>query len=309
MASRVVEANRPILEEVLEHRRRQAATPRLSVVGPLPDRAQDGAHAGARDRLPRRDLPALQDPRQEDYATMRPRLERDTGRDRAASWDMPVLRPRIRTDEHGVDADEVSAYLTLEADFDGLLESAGGLRPRYVEVAEPLAWHPEVRLFEVRDRSRVSGSAGSTLDLHPRPGKFGHAMAWPVGCARRGPDGRRYGGDFGHRRQCPRAIAGQPCPPAPRRRGHALPRVRPRAPRGPRHERLVRHLDGRARGRLPGGRLPDHGELGLAAGHPGARLTPPCDRRADARATGGAPGGQPQRRPRLGVPALVRLLW
>ena len=152
----------------------------------------------------------------------------------------------------------------------------------------------------------MSGSAGSMPTSTRAPASS--AMPWPgpSSYARRGSDGHRARWHLGHHRQRPPVDAGQPGPPAPRRRGHALPRVRARAPRGAWHERLVRHLDGRAGGRLPRGRLADHGELGLAAGHPGARLASPRDGRGDARGAGGAPGGQPQREPRLEVPRLVR---
>jgi len=130
-----------------------------------------------------------------EYAAMSHRLAGDTGSRELRTWDVPYYDKRIRAEEHGVDADEVSAYLTLEAVVEGMLELCQlvfGLR--FVEAVEPQAWHPEVRLFEVRDSRSGRHLGWFYTDLHPRPGKFGHAMAWPVRFARRRPDGAREGG-------------------------------------------------------------------------------------------------------------------
>ncbi len=211
MASRAVEANRPLLEEVLELRRRQAAIlgypswahyriePKMART---PERVT-AFHASL--------FGPLEDLARIDYAAMSRRLEADTGDVTLRSWDVPYYDRQIRTQEHGVDADEVSAYLTLEAVFGGLLalcEEVFGLR--FIEAAEPLAWHPEVGLFEVQDQVSSVRLGWFYADLHPRPGKFGHAMAWPVSYARRGSDGRRDGGISAIIANVPRATPDSP---------------------------------------------------------------------------------------------------
>ena len=130
-----------------------------------------------------------------EYARMSEMLLADTGDPSLRLWDVDYYDQRIRAEHHGVDPEEVSAYLPLESVLDGLFrltEEVFGLR--YAEVAEPHAWHPDVRLFEVFDGASGAHLGWFYADLHPRPGKFGHAMAWPVTLARRGRSGQREGG-------------------------------------------------------------------------------------------------------------------
>jgi thimet oligopeptidase len=195
MASRAVEANRPILEETLTLRRRKAALlgypswahfriePKMAGT---PERVAD-FHGAI--------FPAIQTLAQEEYAAMRQRLERDTGETDLSPWDIPYYDQRIRTEEYGVDPQEVSAYLPLLATIDGLLELTGDVFSLdYRRVHDAHAWVDEVPLYEVRDRISTEHLGWFYLDLHPRPSKFGHAMAWPIRLSRRGEDGRRLGG-------------------------------------------------------------------------------------------------------------------
>ena len=195
MDSRALEANRPILDEALALRRRKAALlgypswahfriePKMAVT---PERVE-AFHAGI--------LPALRVLAREEYAEMTRLLERDTGDRDLATWDIDYYHERVRTESYGVDPEDVSAYLPLDATLAGLLELTGdvfGLD--YVEVPDGRSWHPEVPLFEVRDRRSTERLGWFYLDLHPRPGKFGHAMAWPIRLAANDAAGRRLGG-------------------------------------------------------------------------------------------------------------------
>ncbi len=195
MANRAVADNRPILEEALTLRRRKAALlgypswahfriePKMAGT---PDRVA-AFHAGI--------FPALQVLATEEHARMRSLLEADTGETDLAPWDILFYDQRIRAEEYGVDPEEVSEYLPLQATLAGLLELTGdvfGLD--YLAIDEARSWHPDVPLFEVRDRPSGERVGWFYLDLHPRPGKFGHAMAWPVRLAASDSAGRRLGG-------------------------------------------------------------------------------------------------------------------
>jgi thimet oligopeptidase len=151
-ASRTVEANRPILEELLGLRRRHAAIlgyPSWAHYRIEPKMARTPERVAAfHEGL----IPPLQRLAAAEYAAMGRMLEGDTGERDLQPWDTSFYDQRVRAEAHGVDPDEVSAYLTLEAVLDGLFQltqEVFGLR--YVEVAEPRAWHPDVRLFEVLD--------------------------------------------------------------------------------------------------------------------------------------------------------------
>ncbi len=211
MTSRAVEANRPLLEEALELRRRQAA-----ILG-YPSWAHyriepKMAHTPERVAAFHADLfGPLQDLAAGEYAGMSRRLATETGEKDLRTWDVPYYDKQIRSQEHGVDADEVSGYLTLDAVFGGLLDLCGDVfELDFVEVQEPRAWHPEVRLFEVHDRPSNARLGWFYADLHPRPGKFGHAMAWPVRYAGRGADGAREGGISAIIANVPRSTPGSP---------------------------------------------------------------------------------------------------
>ena len=51
------------------------------------------------------------------------------------------------------------------------------------------AWHESVRLYEIRDRASEAALAHFYADLHPREGKFGHAAAFPLVVGHRSGDG------------------------------------------------------------------------------------------------------------------------
>src|SRR5689334_2115694 len=55
---------------------------------------------------------------------------------------------------------------------------------QFVELHTTNKWHDEVRLFLVKDKSSEETLGYFYLDLFPRPGKFGHAAAFPfiLGC-------------------------------------------------------------------------------------------------------------------------------
>jgi Zn-dependent oligopeptidase len=175
---RAVEANRPLLEEALALRRRQA-----TVLG-YPSWAHyriEPTMAGSPERVEAfhaelfAGLTALAT---DERRAMADRLEADTGDRLVQEWDVRYYDRRIVADEHAVDDEAVSDHLALDAVLDGMLELTGrvfGLR--YAEAPETRAWHPEVRLLEVRDRTSGSRLGWCYLDLHPRPGKYGHAAA------------------------------------------------------------------------------------------------------------------------------------
>jgi Zn-dependent oligopeptidase len=195
MADRAAEVNRGILDEALAARRRHAALLGYASwadyrIEPKMARTPERV-AAFHDGI----FPPLQALARDEYAAMTLRLTADTGATQLASWDVRYYDTRIRSEEHGVDAATVAEYLPLAAVFDGMLDLCAEVFDlRFVEHPEPRAWHPEVRLFEVRDGTSGERLGWCYTDLHPRPGKFGHAMAWPVRYADRGPDGRRRGG-------------------------------------------------------------------------------------------------------------------
>jgi thimet oligopeptidase len=97
---------------------------------------------------------------------------------------------QLRREAYGVDQDQLSEYLPLDAVLDGMFAITGevfGLD--YVELDDAKAWDPAVRLFEIRDRASGDHIAHFYADLHPRQGTFGHAAAFPLVVGHRAADG------------------------------------------------------------------------------------------------------------------------
>ena len=185
-----VPTNRPILEEALRVRHR------IAELFGLPSWAHyvlEVKMAGTPERV------------EEFYAEIVPPLrsaaEQEVGRltERAAAdgvigplqpWDWTYYDNLQSREEHGVDQNEVCAYLPLEPVIDGLFALTGevfGLD--YRKVPEADAWHPSVTLYEVRDRASGELLAHFYADLFPREGKFYHAAAFPLVIGHRAPDG------------------------------------------------------------------------------------------------------------------------
>lgn len=105
-------------------------------------------------------------------------------------WDWRFYHYHIRKQRYAVDEFEVAKYFPLDAVLEGLFfvyQILFGVRFEPVEPAN--AWHPDVRLFRVRDAGDSRERAYFYMDLFPRPGKYGHAAAFTLRGGRRLADG------------------------------------------------------------------------------------------------------------------------
>jgi Zn-dependent oligopeptidase len=106
------------------------------------------------------------------------------------SWDWLYGLARYRAAHDDPAADELAAYFPLDSVFASLLELAGevfGLI--FHPVPDPPVWHPQVRLYEVRDRADGRSLALLYTDLLARPGKWDQPFAAPLVAGEFGPDG------------------------------------------------------------------------------------------------------------------------
>ena len=137
-------------------------------------------------------------------ARVRPKAAADMARLRAlagadfAIWDWRYLTQRLLREEYQVDAFEVAEYFPLDAVLDGLFRVYEGLTGvRFLPRAGAGAWHPDVRFFDIEDQDIDDQAGGAVvghfyMDLHPRPGKFGHAAAFSLQGGRAQPAGAGY---------------------------------------------------------------------------------------------------------------------
>ncbi|MSQ30451.1 MAG: peptidase [Dehalococcoidia bacterium] len=110
-------------------------------------------------------------------------------------WDWRFYQERVMRERYGVDSFAVAEYFPLEVTLDGMFAHAQRLfGVRFIEVPEPRAWHPDVRLFDVRDVESDAWLGAFYLDLHPRAEKYGHTAAFMLRPGRRLADGSYEGG-------------------------------------------------------------------------------------------------------------------
>jgi oligopeptidase A len=126
-------------------------------------------------------VPGLTKKAQAERDLLQARHEVDHPGDTMQSWDWIYHHTEQQKSDYGVDPVEVSKYFELESTIDGMFDITGevfGLDYRRLEGAS--TWHPDVMVFEIRDRERDEAIAYFHADLFPRSGKFGHAAAFPL---------------------------------------------------------------------------------------------------------------------------------
>jgi thimet oligopeptidase len=188
--NKAADENRPLLADALAVRRRIAD---LLGYATWADYAMEVRMAGNPERV--RDfyeqlVPPLEAAAREEKAELDSMLAADGQADGIQSWDWLYYDTRQSRETHGVNQNEVSEYLRLDAVIDGMFDlTAEVFGLEYRRVAEARAWHPSVQLFEVRDRASGDLLAHFYADLFPREGKYGHAAAFPIVIGHRAPDG------------------------------------------------------------------------------------------------------------------------
>jgi oligopeptidase A len=183
-------ANRPLLEEALELRRRIAA---LFGMPTWAHYALEVKMAGSPERVEAfydEIVPPLRAAAQREVARLAELAAADGVVGPMQPWDWAYYDNRQSRQEHGVDQNLVSEYFPLEASLEGLLAlTAEVFGLEYRRVPDARAWHPDVRLYEIRDRASGALLAHFYTDLHPRPDKFYHAAAFPLAMGHRRADG------------------------------------------------------------------------------------------------------------------------
>ena len=137
-------------------------------------------------------LPGIQRLADSELADLTAALRDETGEETLRPWDLRYYDNQLKRSRHGIDPLELAEYFPLDQVWEGLFEITGdvfGLDYREIEGAP--AWHPDVRLYEIRDRSSGELLAYAYADLFPREGKFTHAAAFQLVVAHRDGEGRR----------------------------------------------------------------------------------------------------------------------
>ena len=185
-----VTANRPLLEEALTVRRRIA---QLFGLPTWAHYALEMKMAGSPERVEEfyaQIVPVLRAAAEREVAALRERAAQDGLIGPLEAWDWTYYDNQQSREEHGVDQNLVSPYLPLDPVIEGMFALTGeifGLE--YREVEDARAWHPDVKLYEIRDKASGELRAHFYADLHPRYGKYYHAAAFPIVIGHRRADG------------------------------------------------------------------------------------------------------------------------
>ncbi|PYH94522.1 zincin [Aspergillus ellipticus CBS 707.79] len=99
-------------------------------------------------------------------------------------WDFDYYHRRMQQAEYRIDHNQIAEYFPAESTVRRMLDTFETLLGlAIVEVAdkeERHVWHPEVRVFTVRDRPTSSLLGVLYTDLYPRAGKYNHAANFDI---------------------------------------------------------------------------------------------------------------------------------
>jgi len=121
----------------------------------------------------------------------------DPKADKVENWDVTGLvgqqlgyyPKKYMQSKYGLDSDEVRYYFPVDrvvSETLKLYQEMLGLEFKEVQLA---TWHPEVKLYEIRDAATMRLMAHFYLDLYPREGKYNHMAAFDIVLARALPNG------------------------------------------------------------------------------------------------------------------------
>jgi thimet oligopeptidase len=196
--NRAAAANTPLLAEAIEIRQKIAALFGLPTWAHYAMELKMAKNPEAVEGFYASIVPELTEKARRDIATMtellrgedEPTLAAANGGTDLQSWDSNYYTNELRKRDFGIDPNQVAEYFSLDRVVAGMFEITGevfGLE--YRKVDGPNAWHPDVSLYEIRNRGAAEPIAFFYADLFPRDGKFGHAAAFPIVTGKRLRDG------------------------------------------------------------------------------------------------------------------------
>ncbi|WP_026462036.1 M3 family metallopeptidase [Adhaeribacter aquaticus] len=94
-------------------------------------------------------------------------------------WEVSYFNNLLVKDKYQLDQEKLKEYFPMNNVLDGLFQTTQHLFDvKYEEVKNAEVWHPDVRLFEVKQNGATIGRF--YLDLYPRENKYTHAACFPI---------------------------------------------------------------------------------------------------------------------------------
>lgn len=109
---------------------------------------------------------------------------KDNGKSPFFLWDFDYYHHKLLRTKYNVDHNLVSEYFPAELTIERMLrifETVFSLRIEEIKISwSDQVWHPDVRMFSVRDVSSQSFFGYLYVDIYPRDGKFSHAANFNI---------------------------------------------------------------------------------------------------------------------------------
>ena len=106
--------------------------------------------------------------------------EETTGQkaDEMTAWDLPYWSNQYKKKYYQVDDDKIKEYFPTDKVISGMFEVFGNLfGVTFTKAALP-TWHPDVIVYQIKDKKTGELISNFYLDLFPRDGKYTHAATW-----------------------------------------------------------------------------------------------------------------------------------
>lgn len=106
--------------------------------------------------------------------------EETTGQqaDEMTAWNLPYWSNQYKKKYYQVDDDKIKEYFPADKVISGMFEVFGNLFGITFTQADLPIWHPEVVVYQIKDKKTGELISNFYLDLFPRDGKYTHAATW-----------------------------------------------------------------------------------------------------------------------------------
>lgn len=106
--------------------------------------------------------------------------EETTGQqaDEMTAWNLPYWSNQYKKKYYQVDDDKIKEYFQADKVISGMFEVFGNLFGITFTQADLPVWHPEVVVYQIKDKKTGELISNFYLDLFPRDGKYTHAATW-----------------------------------------------------------------------------------------------------------------------------------
>ena len=106
--------------------------------------------------------------------------EETTGQqaDEMTAWNLPYWSNQYKKKYYQVDDDKIKEYFPADKVISGMFEVFGSLFGITFTQANLPVWHPEVTVYQIKDKKTGELISNFYLDLFPRDGKYTHAATW-----------------------------------------------------------------------------------------------------------------------------------